>query len=165
VAAYDPSSLLSRCRVPILFVNGTNDVHYPLDSYQRSFDLVPGVKQMRIEVKMRHGHPPGWEPEEIGLFIDTYCRDGRPLPVPGEPRVQGEQITLPYSSAAAVKSAMLHYTTDTGLRSERNWQSVPATVSAEAITAPLPPTEANTWFLTLTDERDVMVSTSVQFRR
>ena len=59
IDAYDPSSLLARCRVPILWVNGTNDIHYPLDSYQKSFDRVAGKKQMRIEVAMRHGHPPG----------------------------------------------------------------------------------------------------------
>ncbi|MCB1245616.1 MAG: prolyl oligopeptidase family serine peptidase, partial [Verrucomicrobiae bacterium] len=28
VDTYDPSSLLKHCHVPILFVNGTNDVHY-----------------------------------------------------------------------------------------------------------------------------------------
>ena len=32
IGKYDLSSVLPRCRVPILFVNGTNDVHYPLDS-------------------------------------------------------------------------------------------------------------------------------------
>src|SRR5262249_30738010 len=83
IKAYDPSSLLKHCRVRILFVNGTNDIHYPLDSYQKSFDVVPGQKQLRIEVNMRHGHPPGWAPQEIGLFIDSFCRNGQPLPVPG----------------------------------------------------------------------------------
>ncbi len=73
IKAYDPSSLLTRCRVPILFVNGTNDIHYPLDSYQKSFDLVPGRKQLRIEVNMKHGHPAGWAPAEIGRFIDSFC--------------------------------------------------------------------------------------------
>jgi hypothetical protein len=32
------------------------------------------------------------------------------------------------------------------------------------ITAPKPPAEANTWFLTITDERGAMVSTTVQFQ-
>lgn len=29
VRAYDPGSLLPRCRVPLLWVNGTHDIHYP----------------------------------------------------------------------------------------------------------------------------------------
>jgi hypothetical protein len=165
IRTYDPSSLLPRCRVPILFVNGTNDVHYPLDSYQKSFDAVPGRKQMRIEINMRHGHPPGWAPQEIGLFIDSFCRDGQPLPVPGKPAVEGETVRLPFTSAVPLKSASLHYTTDTGLRSKRMWKTVPAEIANGAITAPKPPADANTWFIALTDERGAMITTSVQFQQ
>ncbi len=164
IKTYDPSALLTRCRVPILFVNGTNDVHYPLDSYQKSFDVVPGSKQMRIEVKMPHGHPPGWTPQEIGLFIDSYCRDGAALSVPGPVMVDGSNVTVGYTSAVPLKSAALHYTTASGLRSSRDWTTVPATVNKGTITAPKPPAEANTWFVTLTDERGAMVSTTVQLR-
>jgi dienelactone hydrolase len=164
IKAYDPSSLLSRCRVPILFVNGTNDVHYPLDSYQKSFDAVPGVKQMRIEVKMPHGHPPGWAPQEIGLFIDSYCREGRPLPEPGQPKLSGDKVRLPYRSVVPLKAAALHYTTDKGPRSSRDWQSLPAEIGDDAVMTPLPPADANTWFIALTDERGAMVTSAVQFQ-
>lgn len=164
VREYDPSSLLPRCRVPILFVNGTNDIHYPLDSYMKSFNVVPGEKQMRIQVNMAHGHPPGWAPHEIGLFIDSKCRAGQPLPVPGVPAIEGDKITLSYTGGAALKEAKLHYTTDTGVRAKRTWKSVDATISAGTVTAPKPPAESNTWFLTLTDERGAMVSTTVQFQ-
>lgn len=163
IEAYDPSSLLVRCRVPILFVNGTNDIHYPLDSYQKSYDVVPGRKQMRIEVKMRHGHQPGWAPQEIGLYIDSFCRGGTPLPVPGAMATDGEAVRLSYTSVVPLKSAQLHYTTDTGLRSKRDWQSLSAEIASDEVTAPRPPGNANTWFIALTDERDAMVTTPVQF--
>lgn len=165
VKAYDPSSLLPRCRVPILFVNGTNDVHYVLDSYQKSYDAVPGPKRMRIEVKMRHSHPAGWAPEEIGLFIDSHCRGGRPLPSPGNPEPVGDgAFRVPYTSVVPVKSAALHFTADAGLRSAREWQSLPAEVGDGAVTVPAPPAGANTWFVSLTDERGAMVTTPVRFR-
>lgn len=164
IRAYDPSSLLPRCRVPILFVNGTNDIHYTLDSYQKSVDVVPGPKQLRIEVNMRHGHPPGWAPQEIGLFIDSHCRGGQPLPVPGQPLAEGDHIRLPYTSVLPLKSAMLHYTTGTGLRSERQWNSLPAEIRGDAVIAPKPPAEANTWFIGLTDQRDAMVTSSIRFQ-
>ena len=164
VRAYDPGSLLPRCRVPILFVNGTNDVHYVLDSYMKSFNVVPGEKQMRIQVNMPHGHPPGWAPQEIGLFIDSKCRAGTPLAVPGAPRIEGEKTTLTFTSAVPLKDAQLHYTTDTGLRSKRAWMALPATISSHMITAPKPPADANTWFISLTDERGAMVTTPVQFQ-
>lgn len=176
VKEYDPGSLLPRCHVPIFFVNGTNDVHYVLDSYMKSYNVVPGEKQMRIEVDMRHGHPPGWAPQEIGLFIDSKCRGGKPLPVPGKPVIKGDQVELPCESTSVVK-AQLHYTTSTGLRSNREWTSVPATSSGtlqilrvvngqaltgKVFTAPKPPADANTWFMSLTDERGAMVTTEVQ---
>lgn len=163
VKEYDPGSLLPRCQVPIFFVNGTNDVHYVLDSYMKSYNVVPGEKHIRIQVKMPHGHPPGWAPQEIGLFIDSKCRGGVPLPVPGTPVVKAGQVEVPCQSATALKKAELNYTTDSGLRSKREWLALPATISGSTITAPLPPANANTWFVSITDERGAMVTTPVQF--
>lgn len=164
IKAYDPSSLLTRCRVPILFVNGTNDIHYPLDSYQKSFDVVPGRKQLRIEVNMRHSHPAGWAPAEIGRFIDTYCRGSAPLPEGGPLRLVDGSVEMPLAPGAAVVSATLHFTTDTGLRSKRAWQSRPATVEAGRVRAPRPPAEANTWFIALTDAQGGMTTSAIQFQ-
>ncbi len=164
VKAYDPGSLLPRCRVPIFFVNGTNDVHYVLDSYMKSFAVVPGEKQIRIQVNMPHGHPPGWTPQEIGLFIDSKCGAGKALPVPGTPEIKGDNIEVTCTATTALKKAELNFTTDTGPRSKRKWTTIPATITGNTITAPKPPAEANTWFLTITDERDAMVSTTVQFQ-
>ena len=161
VKAYDPSSLLPRCHVPIMFVNGTNDVHYALDSYMKSYNVVPGEKHMRIHINMPHGHPPGWAPPEIGLFIDSKCRAGKALPIPGKPEIKGDQVIVTCEALAALKKAELNYTTDMGLRSKRKWITVPATINGNAITAPKPAAEANTWFITITDERDAMVSTEV----
>jgi len=38
---FDPSQYLDNVRRPIPFVNGTSDFAYPLDSYQKSYRLVP----------------------------------------------------------------------------------------------------------------------------
>lgn len=191
VKEYDPGSLLARCRVPIFFVNGTNDVHYVLDSYMKSYNVVPGEKHLRIQVKMPHGHPPGWAPQEIGIFIDDKCgrlvpvegaKDGlrvqRPLAVIGAPSLRGAEIEADCSiSNGHIKTAELHYTTDTGPRSKRTWKTVAAKITwtgidssggsfiqSYKITAPKPPDDANTWFINVTDERGAMVSTPVQFK-
>jgi len=163
IKAYDPSSLLSRCHVPIFFVNGTNDVHYVLDSYMKSYNAVPGEKQIRIQINMPHGHQPGWAPQEIGLFIDSKCRGGQPLIVPGKPVREGASVRVPFTGKAKVTSAELSYTSDSGIRSKRTWKSLPAKVGKDEVIAPAPPAEANTWFITLTDERKASVTTEVQF--
>jgi hypothetical protein len=143
----------------------------------KSYNVVPGEKHIRIQVNMPHGHPPGWAPQEIGLFIDSKCRSGQALPVPGKPVVEGDHIKVACTSTPStkLKKAELNYTADTGPRSKRKWTSIPATLSpplltsggvlvqTNDITAPKPPAEANTWYISITDERDAMVSTAVQF--
>jgi dienelactone hydrolase len=186
VKEYDPGSLLPRCRVPIFFVNGTNDVHYVLDSYMKSYNVIPGEKHIRIQVKMPHGHPPGWAPQEIGIFIDSKCKgitpvvgakDGlkteQPLPTLGEPVIKADEIEVSCKAwVNNIKKAELNYTTDAGLRSKREWKSLQAKITMNSltmsppvfgykITAPKPPSEANTWYLSVTDSRDAMVSTKV----
>lgn len=165
IDAYDPSKFLRNCRVPILMVNGTNDIHYPLDSYQRSYDVIPGPKRIRIEVNMRHSHPAGWAPREIADFFDSHCRQGPELPLPSAVIFrQGDRIRLTYKSELKLKSARLHYTTDGGLRSKRKWISVDAQFDEDTITAPAPPPQANTWFVSVTDARGAMVTTPIQFK-
>ena len=163
VGTYDPGSLLPRCTVPIFFVNGTNDVHYVLDSCMKSFDVVPGEKHIRIEAGMPHGHQPGWAPSEIARFIDSKCRGGPPLPQPGPIVVTGDLIAVRCASTTGLAKATILFTTDTGPRSERKWESLPATITGDTITAPRPPDAANTWFVSVIDDHGVMVTTPVQF--
>lgn len=162
IRLYEPSVWLPKCQVPILFVNGTNDLNYPLVSYARSYDLVAGPRTIRIEVNMPHGHPPGWKPEEIGLFIDQHLRDGVALPKLGKPAVSEGTATVEFESKLPVKSAQLHYTTDTGPLGERKWHSIPATVEGQTLTAAVPE-GATIWMFSVTDSRDAMVSTAVVF--
>ncbi|MCX6854274.1 MAG: prolyl oligopeptidase family serine peptidase [Verrucomicrobia bacterium] len=164
VKEYDPGSLLPRCHVPILFVNGTNDIHYVLDSYMKSYAVVPGEKQMRIQVKMPHGHQPGWAAPEIGFFIDSKCRAGKALPIPGDPVTKEGKVEVICKTVTELKSAAMNYTTDKGPRSKRKWTTAPATISGDVVTASMPPANANTWFISITDERGAMVTTPVQFK-
>ncbi|MBI1313942.1 prolyl oligopeptidase family serine peptidase [bacterium] len=162
IRQYDPSAWLSQCRVPILFVNGTNDKHYPLTSYARSYSLVEGPRTLRIEVNMRHGHPAGWAPQEIGLFIDQHLRDGVPLPTLGKPRLENGAALASVTSRLPLKEAQLHVTTDSGPLIDRRWTSSEAKINADSISAAVPD-NATIWMLSVTDSRDAMVSTEVVF--
>lgn len=157
---YDPSAWLPQCQVPIFFVNGTNDIHYPLVSYSRSYGLVKNTKQIRIEVNMRHGHQPGWAPSEIGRFIDHHLLGTAPLPQLGTPRITEGQAIVDVKSQIPLKFAQLHYTTETGRLADRKWVSVSARLEQQKISAPVPD-EATLWLFSVTDARDDMVSTDV----
>ena len=165
VRAYDPSSHLAKCDTPIMWVNGTHDIHYVLDSYAKSYALPTGPKTSRIEPRMRHGHAPGWNPIEIGIYIDSILIGGAPLPILGSLRTDSAgRGTATLISKTKITSGELHYTSEPGLRSKRNWRSIPATVDSSRVTAEGLPKDANTWLITVTDERGAMVSTEVGFR-
>jgi len=163
VAAYDPSSHLGKCTVPTLWVNGTNDVHYVLDSYVKSYSLVKGPKTFRIEPGMRHGHGSGWDPKEIGIYVDSKLKNGAPLPTLSQLKTTGGSVSMTFSPEAPVVSAKLHFTSETGLRSKRKWASIPATISGNKIVAKGLPDNANTWLITATDERGLMVTSEIGF--
>ena len=121
---------------------------------------------MRPSTRGTHHRPPGGRgPKETVLFIGSHGPGGQPRPAPGQPVIEGEKVGLAVTAATALKSATLHYTADDGLRSKRTWKEIPATIANGVITAPRPPAEANTWFISVTDDRDAMVTTDVQFAK
>ncbi len=170
IKLWDPSQYLSKVSQPILFVNGTNDFAYPLDSYMKSFDLVAGDKQLCITVNMPHSHPAGWAPPEIALFIDQHVSNGQPLLRVSDPQVQDGQVTIEVSgmsSENALVSADLHYTTGSEAINQRQWQTRAASLGSLGetikVTAAAPPPEATAWFLTVKDSRQATVSTRVTY--
>jgi dienelactone hydrolase len=161
ITLWDPSRYLPSVSMPILFVNGTNDFAYPLDSYKKSFEAVPGEKQIRVTVDMPHSHPAGWAPRESGLFIDHHLRDGKALPIVSSPRVEGSRILATVSSPLKLADAKVHWTREDGPINKRKWQSAPATVERDTIGAAAPPAGATAWFMTVADERAAVVSSPV----
>lgn len=164
VAAYDPSSHLSKCTVPTFWVNGTHDVHYVLDSYAKSYSLVRGPKTIRIEPNMRHSHTAGWAPTEIGIFVDSLLKDGEPLPEVGAMQVVDGTVTVPVKSNIPIRGVGLVYTSDSGPRAKRGWFQLEAKmVDGNAVAADLPE-DANTWVMVVTDRRGAMVTSAVGMR-
>jgi cephalosporin-C deacetylase-like acetyl esterase len=164
VTLWDPSRYLKTVSMPILFINGTNDFAYPLDSYMKSYDAVPGAKQIRVTVNMPHSHPAGWAPQEIGLFVDQHLQGGKPLPTVGEPRIADGKVRVRCASPLKLVRGSLHLTTAAGAFKEREWQSAPATIDEETLVADVPPAEATAWFVTVADERGAIVSSRVVLR-
>jgi cephalosporin-C deacetylase-like acetyl esterase len=158
---YDPSKYLPACHVPILFVNGTNDFAYPLDSYKKSYDVVPGSKSCRITVNMPHGHPQGWAPAEIGAFIDEKLLGASPLPVVQKPVLADGKLTAEVVTKSPLKTAALHYTTSTETMIKRTWSTVAAEIVDGKVSGKAPPEGTTGWFVTVTDDRNLTTSSEV----
>lgn len=122
---FDPSSYLARVRCPILFINGTNDFAYPLDSYRKTYSLVrPELRNVCVLVRMAHGHI--FTYAEVDRFVDAVLKDGPKPPRVGPVEVAGETAKVKVTQNEAVTSAEWNYTTDVGPWKERLWQTIPA---------------------------------------
>ena len=163
VRLWDPSMYVGSAAMPVFFVNGTNDFAYPLDSYSKTYGLVKGRRNFRITINMPHGHPQGWAPKEIGIFVDQYLKNGIPLATVTKPQSAGGKLRAMVKSKTAPISANLHYTTGTAPINKLEWQSVPARIEGRFIMSPRPPDGATIWFLTVTDSQEATVSSELVF--
>src|SRR5262249_41883960 len=152
----EPSRYVGESKMPVLFVNGTNDFAYPLDSYQKTYRLVK-QHELCVTINMPHGHPQGWAPVEIGLFVDQHLNAGKPLARIESSRRDNAKIGVKFKAEVPMASASLHYTTDTGVWQKRMWQTLPARMEGTTVTAELPAARPLVYFVTLTDERKATV--------
>lgn len=154
---FDPSQYLAWVHCPTLFLNGTTDFAYPLDSYQKSYRLVPEkFRHVDTIVGLPHGHI--WTFEEVDAFVDNALRGGKPLPQVGAVKLSATTASVPVSTVIPLKSATLNYTTDSGVWQKRTWKTVPARIEGGSVIADLPSERPLTAFLGVTDERGLRIS-------
>lgn len=158
---WDPSAYLGAAQMPILWVNGTNDFAYPMDSWQKSYRLAPSERTLCLRIRMPHGHGPvGENPEEIHAFANHMLRNGKPLPRIIEQGETEEQAWVVFQSETPVVKAELCFTRGTGRWQDRLWEQLPATIdpSSGRVTASIP-AETSVYYWNVFDERSCAVST------
>ena len=155
---WDPSVYLKDAKMPMLWVTGTNDFAYPMDSLQKSYRLPPGPRTLAIRVRMPHAHGgPGENPEEIHAFANALFKQGKPM---ARITAQGQRGNIAFAKFAAdvpVTKAELNFTRDTGKWQARKWETVPAQVKDGEATTEIP-SGTTVYYLNLIDERGVVVS-------
>jgi dienelactone hydrolase len=153
----DPSSYVGKARMPMLFVNGTNDFAYVPESHDMTARLPQGPVTMCVQFEMGHSHQDGWAPPEIARFADHIIRDGPGLTNVGEVKLDGMTACASvWADAPPVRGGLL-YTRDTGTWQERKWYEEPAEVCAGELSADIP--EGTTaFYLTATDADGMYVS-------
>jgi dienelactone hydrolase len=161
LSRWDPSVYLPRVKVPMLWVSGTNDFAYPMDSLQKSYRLPPTPHTLCLRVRMPHGHPSGEKPEEIHAFADHWLKGGPGLPRLSAPMVKDGKFSVAYEAApnSAPVKAELNFTRDLGPWKERKWETIPASLdaNAHAVTATVPE-GASVLYVNLIDGRGLVVS-------
>lgn len=157
VEAFDPSRYLPGVKCPILFLNGTNDFAYPLDSYKKCYELVPGAKTLSVRVRLPHGHI--WTFGEVDTFIDSHLKKELPLAAPGVLTTKDGVVSTSVTSKVELTEAHLHYAVAEGAWQQRAWKSAPAEIKDSRISAKLPAERPLIYYLTVTDNRGVITGT------
>jgi hypothetical protein len=159
---WDPSRWLPSARMPILWVTGTNDFAYPLDSLAKSYRAAAGKVSLCVRIRMPHGHGgPGENPEEIRAFADSILAGGAPLAEVTSRRPKDGRAFAAFQASpdAPVTGAELIFTRDGGPWKEREWASVPAKIDGQAheVSAPIPE-GARVYYFNLIDKRGLVTS-------
>jgi cephalosporin-C deacetylase-like acetyl esterase len=152
VENFEPSRYLGQAQCPMLFMNGTSDFAYPLESYQKSYNLVKSPVTLCIQINRGHGHI--WTFPEVDAFIDSYLKKGEPLLKVGPMKVEGEKASAVIAGSATVTKAQLDYAN----AKDRIWQSVPAEVNGKSVTVNLPAVRPIIFYFNVTDERGLSIS-------
>ncbi|MDX9975274.1 MAG: acetylxylan esterase [FCB group bacterium] len=160
LSLWDPAVYLPEAAMPFLWVNGTNDFAYPMDSWQKSYRLTKRSATLALRVRMPHGHGgAGENPEEIHAFANHILKGGEGLPVVESPTQAAQEVTVHYTAAASIASAELLYTQDSGKWQDRNWQSQPATLepATQTVKATLPES-TSVYYINLIDPQGQVTS-------
>lgn len=157
---WDPSVYLPLAKMPMLWVTGTNDFAFPMDSLKKSYELTPQEPHLAIRPRMPHGHgAAGENPEEIRVMADAVLKGGPPLPKVSTITTTGQTVTATFSGEAA--SATLNYTTDAGVWQKRLWKDIPAEIKGGTLTATLPE-DTTTYFFNITTPAGLVASSPHQ---
>jgi dienelactone hydrolase len=157
---FGPERYVGQAKMPVLFVNGTNDFAYPLDSYQKTYEPVKN-RTLCVTKEMPHSHRDGWAPVEIGAFVDQYLKKGPALANVDRVQRTGNKVSVTFAPGGSpIKSAQLITTTDESEWQKRKWTAQDVKVVGNTVQAELPEKRPLVWFVTITDERKVTVSTA-----
>ncbi len=158
---WDPAGYLSHARMPMLWVNGTNDFAYPMDSWRKSYQLTAGADLLCLRVRMKHGHgKDGENPEEIHQFANSLLRNETPLATILQSGVASDRVWASYESLVPIREATLCFTRDLGKWQDRVWEEIPATLDRvhSHVSASIPD-GATVFYLNIYDQRDCVIST------
>jgi dienelactone hydrolase len=164
---WDPSVYLRQTKMPVLWVNGTNDFAYPMDSWQKSYRTAQGLHSLCLRVRMPHGHgAAGENPAEIHAFAESLLKGAAPLAkITGQGR-KDDQAWVTFQSQAPIQRAELNFTRDGGKWQQRKWETVPAELNASTgrATAKLP-AGASVYYVNLIDNRGLIASSEHEVLR
>jgi len=149
---WDPKHFLHAAKVPIFWVDGTNDAHFGVIPLQASIDAAAVTANRTLTIALPHGHQ-GFLFPAVTRYVDQILCDGMPLPKLGKIQFDRNVATASIQDAGkGLKYVGLVYTSDANPAfSQRTWRMIPAQISLGKVFATVPK-DATQFYLTAYDE-------------
>jgi dienelactone hydrolase len=157
---WDPSHYLPAAKAPMLWLNGSNDHFFTINSVQKSYRIAPVPHTLCTRIRMYHGQDGlASGAPEILTFAESIVNQGVPLARVLKQGVEGRQAWVSYESSRSIIRAELNFTREVGLWEKRNFVTVPATVDATAKRVSGEVAAGSTgYYFNLIDDRNLIVS-------
>ncbi|NME68730.1 alpha/beta hydrolase family protein [Flammeovirga aprica] len=108
---FEASVYLPQTQMPILFVNGTNDAHFPLPATIQSKKAVKGEAFLYLENGLKHGHGSGWNVKESYAFADQVINGAPHFAQLTAPKVKKGKVSISILNNINIKEIQLFYST------------------------------------------------------
>lgn len=151
VKLWDPSQYVANSKMPLLYINGTNDFAYFVENWFKTAQLAPN-HQLSLIPELKHSHFHGAEPDEIFNFIDARLNQGAVFPSFENFIKDQHMLTADIKKGVHdIGSAYLIYTVENKRSPERKWETKEVKVEGNSVSATVPK-EALLYYLYLIDE-------------
>lgn len=158
---FDPIEYISDAKMPFLWVTGTNDRFFPLDSLQKTYSLLKSPLTLCVKLKLEHSQEIGQSQEEIFAFADSICKgDSHLIKITAQGMEENSKAWIKWELPATIKKVELVFTKSRGEWKDKIWEAIPvANINFESGRAVSPlPQETTAFFFNITDEKGLVVS-------
>ncbi len=127
---WEPTLLLKRATMPMLWLTWLRDPHFPLDAQQASYRAAAGPRLVAVVPDMGHSHSAGWNPPDSYAFAKAVVATGKPWARWVRQFRDDDTASAEFECTRSVKSAVLVHSADSGLTGQRRWQTLPVKCDA-----------------------------------
>lgn len=149
---YDPSLYVKNAKIPILFVNGTNDAFFYLDQYAETYKLAKN-HDVSLRVGLIHGHQPAWLVPEVQNYIAYKLNLANTLAPVQFRKLKIKEGKISACLSRSVKKSFLNYTTDSVIGPTSKWIEKEIVSQKKRISSDVP-TDFTALFLSIEDEKN-----------
>ena len=159
---WDASLYLKHTKMPMLWVRGADDPHYPLDSFQKSYQLPKGKQFFSVRTHMPHNHPDGMIPKEVFVFADNIVKGSESLVEIIGHRRNDDNISVEFKTQREIVKAEVNCTGDAGQWNKWNWETVEANIDKDKnIVSGILSEGTKVYFINMIDNHGLIASSEI----